>query len=127
MPDGLRQDDESLRGRQGDCRSPRGDLSERELRTTTGIWRHEDVPGGPALARLSPLLRVFPWRQWRRPRRQPPDGMDRRGRVADSALRHTRRGPTARLRQGRRLHSWDLLITHTGGTKGVNSGWLEVA
>ena len=27
---------------------------------TNPEWRHEDVPGGPALARLSPLLRVFP-------------------------------------------------------------------
>ena len=79
-----------------------------DVRATAGLRRHEDVPGGPALARLPPLLRVFPRRQRRGPGRQPPDGMDGRGRVADSALWHARRGQAARGRQGRRLHSWNV-------------------
>ncbi len=108
MPDGLRQDDESLRGRQGDRRPPRGHLPQGQVRATAGLRRHEDVPGGPALARLHPLLRVFPRRQRRGPGRQPPDGMDGRGRVADSALWPARRGKAARGRQGRRLHSWNI-------------------
>ena len=108
MPDGLRQDDESLRGRQGHRRPTRGDLPQGRVRATAGLRRHEDVPGGPALARLPPLLRVFPRRQRRGPGRQPPDGMDGRGRVADSALWHARRGNAARGRQERRLHSWNV-------------------
>ena len=40
------------------------------LRATAGLRRHDDVPGRPALARLSPVLRGLPRRQRRRPGRQ---------------------------------------------------------
>ena len=57
------------------------------------LRRHGALPGRPALARPDPLLRVLPRRQRRRPRRQPPDRLDRRGRQARSSCsdRPTRR------------------------------------
>ena len=53
-----------------------------------GVRRHGEVPAGPALARLHSVLRILPRRQRRRPRRQPPDRMDRAGRRARADLRH---------------------------------------
>ena len=41
-----------------------------------GIWRNKEIPGRSALARPHPVLRVFPWRQRGRARRQPPDRVD---------------------------------------------------
>ena len=57
-----------------------------------------EVPGGSALARLPPVLRVLPRRQRRRPRRQPPDRLDRRRRPRHAPVRdqHGRAGPRAR-------------------------------
>ena len=49
-----------------------------------------EVPDRPALARPPPLLRVLPRRQRRRPRRQPPDRLDRPRRHAHPALRPPR-------------------------------------
>ena len=46
------------------------------LGAQTGVWRHGEIPDRPALARQHPLLRVLPWRQRRRYRRQPPNWMD---------------------------------------------------
>ena len=48
-----------------------------ERRPPAGLRRDAEVPGGPALARSHPVLRVLPRRQRRRPRRQPPDRLDR--------------------------------------------------
>ena len=50
------------------------------------------LPERPALARPDPLLRVLPRRQRRRPRREPPDRLDRRRREADPAVRVHGRG-----------------------------------
>ncbi len=46
-------------------------------RPASGVRRHGEVPDRPALARLHSVLRVLPRRQRRRPRRQPPDRVDR--------------------------------------------------
>ena len=53
-----------------------GHLPARRERPPAGLRRLGEVPGRPALARPDPLLRVLPRRQRRRPRRQPPDGLD---------------------------------------------------
>ena len=57
-----------------------------------------EVPGRPALARPHPVLRVLPRRQRRRPRRQPPDRLDRRRRPGHAPVRDddARAGPRAR-------------------------------
>ena len=47
MPDGFRQDDESLRSRQGHRRPPRGDLPQGQVRTTAGLRWHGEVPDDP--------------------------------------------------------------------------------
>ena len=62
-----------------------------------------EVPGGSALARSHPVLRVLPRRQRGRPRREPPDRLDRRHRPGHASLRdhHGRAG--RRARQGGRL------------------------
>ena len=58
-----------------------------------GLRRHRAVPGGPALARPDPVLRVLPRRQRRGHRRQPPDGLDGDHRAGDAPVRHDdRRG-----------------------------------
>ena len=63
------------------------------LRDETG---QRPVYGGTTSSRATPLarppvvLRVFPWRQWRRHRGQPPDRMDRARREPDRYLRQAR-------------------------------------
>ena len=82
MPHGVRQDDESLRGGQGDRRSAHRDIYSRRARPATRLRRHGEVPVRSALARPHPLLRVLPRRQRRRARRKPPDRLDRgRGQI----------------------------------------------
>src|SRR5215472_10774046 len=41
-----------------------------------GIRRRRKVPERSVLAGSPVVLRIFPWRQWRRHRSQPPDRMD---------------------------------------------------
>ena len=60
-------------------------------RPPAGLRRHREVPGRPALARLPPVLRVLPRRQRGRPRRQPPDRLDRRHRPRHAPVRDDRR------------------------------------
>ena len=43
----------------------------------TGLRRNQEIPGRSVLARLHPVLRILPWRQWRGSGRQPPDRVDR--------------------------------------------------
>ncbi len=62
-------------------------LSPRRGGQATGLWRGSKVPGGPALARLSPVLRVLPRRQWIRSGCEPPDRMDRNHRPHDAPVR----------------------------------------
>ena len=88
MPHRLRPDDEPLRGGRGDL--PTG-WPASSCATSSG---RRPVYGGtekfqddPALARLHPVLRVLPRRQRRRPRRQPPDRLDRARRHAHPSLR----------------------------------------
>ena len=76
VPDRLREPDEPLRGREGDLPAPREHLPARRERPPAGPRRRFDVPGGPALARPRPLLRVLPRRQRGRHRGQPPDRLD---------------------------------------------------
>ena len=45
-------------------------------RTSSGVWRYEEIPGRSALAGLHFVQRVLPRRQWRRARCQPPDRLD---------------------------------------------------
>ena len=47
------------------------------------LWRSREIPDRSALARLPAVLRVFPRRQRRGHRRQPPDRMDRGGGETD--------------------------------------------
>ena len=80
VPHGLRQSDEPVRGERRDIETARTHLPPRRERPAPGLRRCGEVPGGPALAGLHPLLRVFPRRQRCRPWREPPDGVDRRRR-----------------------------------------------
>ncbi len=76
-PTGSGQDDEPLRGRQGDRRPAQPDLPARRTRPAPRLRRHGEVPDRSPLARSPPLLRVLPRRQRRRAGRQPPDRLDR--------------------------------------------------
>ena len=62
-------------------------LPARRERPPAGPRRHGEVPGGPALARPHPLLRVLPRRQRGRHRGQPPDRLDRPRRAPARPLR----------------------------------------
>ena len=84
VPDRLREPDDALRGREGDLAAPREHLPARRERPPAGPRRHGEVPGGPALARPDPLLRVLPRRQRGRHRGQPPDRLDRASSRASS-------------------------------------------
>ena len=57
--------------------APRHDLHPRRGRPPPRLRRHRALPDRPALARPDPLQRVLPRRQRRRPRRLPPDRLDR--------------------------------------------------
>ena len=46
-------------------------------RKTARLWRNREVSNRPLLERLHSLLRILSWRQRRRARGKPPDGMDR--------------------------------------------------
>ena len=58
-----------------------------EQRPATRLRRHGEVPDRSPLARLRPVLRVLPRRQWRRAGCQPPDGLDRARREDHPAIR----------------------------------------
>src|SRR5271165_1395073 len=73
-------------------------LPPRRSGAATGVWRIREIPDRSALARLPPVLRVFPRRQWRGHRRQPSDGVDRGRGETDRTLRAAR----CRQRPGRR-------------------------
>ena len=112
MSHGLRPADEPLPGGRGDRATAGEHLSQRQGRSASGLWRNSEVPGRPALARLRPVLRVFPRRQRRRPRCQPPDRLDGRHRphyasVCDparpsSAFWKAARSPISRRKPNRR-------------------------
>ena len=87
MSHGVRQDDEPLRGEQGDRRPAHPDLHPRRARPATRLRRHGEVPERSPLARPHPLLRVLPRRQRRRAWRQPPDRLDRARGQKHSAFR----------------------------------------
>ena len=55
------------------------DFPARRARPAAGVRWDREVPGRPVLARSPPVLRILPWRQRRRARRQPPDRLDGRG------------------------------------------------
>jgi len=61
-----------------------------ELRLAAGLWGNQEVSRGPALARLSPVLRELPRRQRGRSRYEPP------GRIPESSP-----GPCMSLRPAR--------------------------
>ena len=76
-------------------------LPARRERPPAGPRRRGEVPGGPALARPHPLLRVLPRRQRGRHRGQPPDRLDRPRRAPPRPLR-TRDARRTRWRRPRR-------------------------
>ena len=78
MPDRFRPAAHAARDRRRDCPPNLRHLPARARRKAPALWRHREVPDQPALARPDPVLRVFPRRQRRRHRRQPPDWLDRR-------------------------------------------------
>ena len=80
--------DDVIRRRRGDRAQAVWDLPERPQRPTAGVWRLHEVPGRSSLEGSHPVLRVFSRRQRRRPRRQPPDGLDGNRRPHDAALCH---------------------------------------
>ena len=61
---------------QGDRRSAHPDLTARRARPAARLWRRGEIPERSTLARLHPLLRILPRRQWRRTGRQPSDRVD---------------------------------------------------
>ena len=77
MPHGVREDDEPLRGEQGDRRPAEPDLPARRAWPAARLRRQREVPDRSPLARSHPLLRILPRRQRRRARRQPSDRLDR--------------------------------------------------
>ena len=107
MPHRVGEDDEPLRGEQGDCRPPHQHLHPRRTGPASGVRRHREVPDRSALARLHPFPRVLPRRQRRRVGRQSPDRLDGARRHAHRALRIggseacTGRGQAGRVRSGR--------------------------
>ena len=104
VPDRVRDDDEPVRSRQGDFRSPDADLPARWQRTPAGVRGHREVPERSPLARPDPVLRVLPRRQRRGARRESPDRMDRSRGEADPVVRAARCEDVARGRQGCRVH-----------------------
>ena len=58
-----------------------------DRRTAAGLRRHGKVSNRSPLARSHPVSRVFPRRQRRGHRRQPPDRLDGAGSEADPAVR----------------------------------------
>ena len=95
MPHRFRQDDEPLRGGQGDLGPACRDLPAGCAGTAACLRGNGEIPGRPALARPHPVLRVLPWGQGRGPRCESPDGMDRIGGEADPAVRIARREAVA--------------------------------
>ena len=88
-------------------------LPQGRQRPPRGVWRRREVPGRSPLAGSHPLLRVLPWRQRRRARRQPPDRLDRDHRQDDASVRHHagRAGPGTRQGLGgdrRGGREWDV-------------------
>jgi len=100
VPHRLRGPDDALRGRAGDLAPSRHDLPQGRRRPSPGVRRNPQVPGGPALARPDPLLRVLPRRRRRRPRGEPPDRMDGCHRAAGGPVRARERGRRAGDAQG---------------------------
>ena len=86
-PTGSGPADDAVRGRRG---ARAAGWRRSSCATTTGrrpvYGGTREVPGRPALARPHPVLRVLPRRQRRRPRREPPDRLDRRHRPRSMQL-----------------------------------------
>ena len=95
---------------------PHKHLPSRRARPATRLRRHGEVPDRPTLARLHPLLRVLPRRQWRGARRQPPDRLDRASRQDYPTLRPPGRQAVPGSREKGRLRGRRL------GSKGNNAG-----
>jgi hypothetical protein len=87
MPDRLRKPNEPLRGGEGNRTAPLGHFPARRERPASRLRRLDEVPERSPLAGPGSLLRVLPWRQRRRPRRQPPDRLDRPDRRPAGSLR----------------------------------------
>ena len=87
VPDRLGPDDEPLRGHAGAGAPADPDLPARRAGRPPGSRQRPQVPGRSPLARPDPVLRVLPRRQRRRPRGQPPDGLDGAGRPRHSPPR----------------------------------------
>src|SRR5262249_26488717 len=87
VPDWLGKPHAALGHRRRTVAPADGDLSPRRRRPTACPRRIRDLPGRSALEGPRPLLRVFPRRQWRWHRREPPDGLDRARRQAPPAER----------------------------------------
>ena len=100
-PTGSGRHDDAVRGGPGDLPAAGGHVPARRQRTAAGLRRDDEVPGGSALARPDPLLRVLPRRQRRGARGQPPDRLDRPRRSAARSLRAHRCQGRARDRAGR--------------------------
>ena len=62
MSNRLRQHDEPFRGQPRDRQSTDPHFPPGPIGAATRVWRGREIPGRSALARLPPLLRVFPWR-----------------------------------------------------------------
>ena len=73
-------------------------VPEGQVRTSSGERRRKKIPGRPALARLSSVLRIFPRRQWRGPRCESPDRLDGHHCPRHAPVRHHQRGASAAAR-----------------------------
>ena len=105
VPDRLRPADEPVPGGRGD-RAPAGEHLPARTRTAGGpvYGGTEKFQDDPHWRDLHPVLRVLPRRQRRRPRRQPPDRLDRHRRPDHAPVRDDHAEQVLAARQGGRGH-----------------------
>src|SRR6185436_12603702 len=88
------------------------------------VWRADTLPARPALARLSAVLRVFPWRYWRWAGREPSDGLDRTDRRVDSPAAQSR-AIDGRATGDKAPPFWAALIVRLNQRLGTPFGFLN--
>ena len=87
VPDQIRPVCPLERNRRGIVTTAHPHLSPRPNRATPCLRKHGKIPGRSPLAGCNSLLRILPWRQRHRHRRESPNGMDGIGGETDSAVR----------------------------------------
>ncbi len=98
VPYGFWPLDEPVSGQRRNRRPPYPYFRARRIGPSARVWWQRDVPDRSALEGPPAVLRIFPWRQWRRHRRKSPDRMDGSDRQAHSTIRAARRRLTVRGR-----------------------------